>query len=53
MKIILCKNKFEVIVEELTPNDADTLMAAFADWVEGKTLPTDEDYMAALGPCGK
>jgi hypothetical protein len=53
MKIILCKNKFEVIVESLTPDEADTLMAEFANWVEDKTLPSDEDYMAALGPCGK
>ena len=53
MKIILCKNKFEVIVESLTFEDAVVLMVEFVKWVDGKTLPSDEDYMAALGPCGK
>jgi hypothetical protein len=53
MQITKCQNRFEVVAEMVEPQDADTLMAEFANWLEKKTLPTDEDYLAALGPCGK
>jgi len=53
MKITKCENRFEVFLEIATPEDADALMAEFTQWLENKTLPTDEDYLAALGPCGK
>ena len=55
MKIEKCQNRFEVIAAKLDPKEADELIRQFQDWVLDKqfTQPTDEDYMAALGPCGK
>ena len=53
MKITKCENRFEVVAQMLEPEEAQRLVEAFQDWVLEKQLPTDEDYMAALGPCGK
>jgi hypothetical protein len=53
MKITKCENRFEVIVSFLEPEESDELIREFHDWVLEKELPTDEDYLAALGPCGK
>ena len=53
MKITVCQNRFEVIAEMLEPEEVDDLMRQFQDWVLDKQLPSDEAYMAALGPCGK
>lgn len=53
MKITVCQNRFEVIAEMLEPEEVEELMRQFQDWVLDKQLPTDEQYMAALGPCGK
>ena len=53
MKITVCQNRFEVIAEMLEPEEVQELMDRLQDWVSDKKLPTDEQYMAALGPCGK
>jgi hypothetical protein len=53
MKITVCQNRFEVIAEMLEPEEVDDLMRQFQDWVLDKQLPSDDVYMAALGPCGK
>ena len=53
MKLTRCQNRFEVIATKLEPKEAQELVRAFQDWVLEKQLPTDEDYLAAMGPCGK
>ena len=53
MKITTCQNRFEVIAEMLEPEEVQELIRMFEDWVLEKKLPSDEMYMAALGPCGK
>lgn len=53
MKITKCENRFEVVVEKLTTEELDELLAEFHDWLDGKNMPSEEDYLAALGPCGK
>ena len=54
MKITKCENRFEVIVtEQLGPEEARRLIENFESWVLDRQLPSDEDYLAALGPCGK
>lgn len=53
MKITVCENRFEVIAEMMEPEEVEELMRQFQDWVLGKQLPSDNVYMAALGPCGK
>ena len=53
MKITVCENRFEVIAEMLEPEEVQELMDRLQDWVLEKRLPSDEVYMAALGPCGK
>jgi hypothetical protein len=51
MKITKCLNRFEVIIDDLSEEDIEVLLDEFYEWVHSK--PTDEDYLAALGPCGK
>jgi hypothetical protein len=51
MKVTKCLNRFEVIIDDLSEEDVEALLDEFYEWV--KSVPTDEDYMAALGPCGK
>ena len=100
MKVTKCENRFEVVVQELTPGEGKRLIEEFQGWLLDKefksysmpteffdldvhgftlrfrknqdgtygrpytleqlselqfiaSLPNDEDYMAALGPCGK
>ena len=53
MKVTTCQNRFEVIAEMLEPEEVQELIRMFQDWVLEKQLPSDEMYMAALGPCGK
>ena len=53
MKVTTCQNRFEVIAEMLEPEEVQELIRMFEDWVLEKKLPSDEMYMAALGPCGK
>jgi hypothetical protein len=58
MKVTKCENRFEVVVGELNPGDGRRLIEEFQDWLLDKelksyTMPTDDDYLAALGPCGK
>jgi hypothetical protein len=53
MKIIVCKNRFEVIAEMLEPEEVKELLERIGDWTLEKQLPSDEVYLAALGPCGK
>jgi len=53
MKVTTCQNRFEVIAEMLEPEEVQELIRMFEDWVLEKRLPSDEMYMAALGPCGK
>ena len=53
MKITVCQNRFEVIAKMLEPEEVEDLMRQFQDWVLDKQLPSDDVYMAALGPCGK
>jgi hypothetical protein len=53
MKITKCENRFEVVVEGVTSDDLDWLLVEFQQWLSTKELPSDEDYLAALGPCGK
>jgi hypothetical protein len=60
MKVTKCENRFEVVVQEFNIGDAKRLIEEFQDWVLDKEfkgfesqMPTDEDYLAALGPCGK
>lgn len=53
MKVTTCQNRFEVIAEMLEPKEVQELIRMFEDWVLEKKLPSDEMYMAALGPCGK
>ena len=53
MKITVCENRFEVIAKMLEPEEVQELMDRLQDWVLEKRLPSDDVYMAALGPCGK
>lgn len=58
MRVTKCKGRFEVIVNKLEPGEGRRLIEEFQDWLlerefESYSMPTDEDYMAALGPCGK
>jgi hypothetical protein len=53
MKITKCENRFEVVVEKLTVEELDELLAEFHNWLDSKNMPSDEDYLAAMGPCGK
>ena len=53
MKVTTCQNRFEVIAEMLEPEEVQELIRMFEDWLLEKKLPSDEMYMAALGPCGK
>jgi len=53
MKVTKCENRFEVIVDKLDAEERDKLIDEFVSWAYNKWLPTDEDYLAALGPCGK
>ena len=53
MKITVCENRFEVIAEMLEPEEVRELVERLQEWAFEKRLPSDEDYMAALGPCGK
>jgi hypothetical protein len=58
MKITVCENRFEVVCGSLDWENADDVLNELAAWliekvkkIEGE--PSEEDYMAALGPCGK
>ena len=53
MKVTTCQNRFEVIAEMLEPEEVQELLEMIGDWMLEKQLPSDEVYMAALGPCGK
>jgi hypothetical protein len=54
MKVTKCENRFEVVLDGMvTEDEAAAIDAEFLAWLTEKTEPTDEDYMAALGPCGK
>ena len=60
MKITKCENRFEVVVEVFAPGEGKRLIEEFQDWVLNKEFqtykfdePSDEDYLEALGPCGK
>ena len=53
MKITVCQNRFEVIAEMLEPEEVQELLEKLQDWALDKQMPSDEMYMAALGPCGK
>ena len=50
---IKSKRSFYVEAGPLDEELAANLLKEFQEWVDAKRLPTDEDYMAALGPCGK
>jgi hypothetical protein len=49
------KSKRSFYVEAITLDEksAEELLKDFQKWIDDKRLPTDKDYMAALGPCGK
>ena len=54
MKMTKCENRFEVLLDGMVDEDeALSLHREFVIWLAGRTEPTEEDYMAALGPCGK
>lgn len=53
MKITKCENRFEVVADGMTGDEVDKLLIEFHQWLFPKELPSDEDYLAALGPCGK
>jgi hypothetical protein len=53
MKITKCENRFEVVVEVLTAEERDELIDELRNWAFDKWAPTDEEYMALMGPCGK
>lgn len=54
MQVTKCENRFEVILDGMvTEEEAAAVDAEFLAWITAKMEPTDEDYMAALGPCGK
>lgn len=53
MKITVCQNRFEVIADSLEPEEVQETMDRLREWLLDKELPSDEQYMAALGPCGK
>ena len=53
MKITVCQNRFEVIAEMLEPEEVQELLERLQEWTLEKQLPSDEVYIAALGPCGK
>lgn len=44
---------FYVEAGSIDNEEAEKLLKEFQEWVDAKRPPTDEDYMAALGPCGK
>lgn len=52
---VYMKSKKSFYVEAVTLDEkyAEDLLKDFQEWIDDKRLPTEEDYMAALGPCGK
>jgi len=52
---VYMKSKRSFYVEAITLDEksAEELLKDFQKWIDDKRLPTEEDYMAALGPCGK
>jgi hypothetical protein len=51
-KLTVCENRLEVIVGNMDEETLEKVMAEVQEWLESKTI-TDDDYLAALGPCGK
>ena len=52
-KITVCENRFEVLCKEISRDEMFEVLEKLAGWLAKKEEPTEEDYMAALGPCGK
>jgi hypothetical protein len=54
MKITQCENRFEVVLDGLVDEEtASKIYKEFVKWINSKEMPSDEDYLAAMGPCGK
>jgi len=60
MQVTKCQNRFEVIADRITEKEANRLIEEFQNWLLEREArgfdfewPGEEDYMAALGPCGK
>ena len=54
MKITQCENRFEVVLDGLVDShQIQNITWALLEWLKKKEAPTDEDYLAAMGPCGK
>jgi hypothetical protein len=53
MKITKCENRFEVIADDLESEEAEIVLGEIYKWVVDKIPDEDDQYMAALGPCGK
>lgn len=54
MKVTKCENRFEVVLDGMVDEDEVVkLHKEFVLWLSGREAPTEEDYLAAMGPCGK
>ena len=51
--VTICENRFEVVCNMATRDEMLVIIREFHRWLLKKEEPSDEDYMAALGPCGK
>jgi hypothetical protein len=52
-KITVCENRFEVVCDQISRDEMFEVLVKLSNWLAKKEEPSEEDYMAALGPCGK
>jgi hypothetical protein len=51
-KLTVCENRLEVVVGTMDEETLEEVMVQVQEWLEAKTI-MNEDYLAAMGPCGK
>ena len=52
-KITECNGRFEISAGEVDRETIDELLRRTEAWLLKKSVPTEADFLAALGPCGK
>ena len=51
-KLTICENRLEVLAYSVDEETMEDIMERVQEWLNDKTI-SDDDYLAALGPCGK
>ena len=51
-KLTICENRLEVLAYAVDEETMEEIMERVQEWLNDKTI-SDDDYLAALGPCGK